>query len=115
MCQLLEKAREELGNVSYYEIAKRLNVSMQVMNKWKNNKSQPNGENTLKLAKMANLSINDALNLVTEPTPCAACGRVHDKRISCILCKIERNLKMWSSKHVFKHFDKTLTANACQV
>lgn len=64
MCELLEKAREAQGNISYWEIARRLKVSDQVMNKWKNNKSQPNGINTLKLAEMAKLMPSEAIKLV---------------------------------------------------
>lgn len=64
MCELLEKAREAQGNISYYEVAKRLKVSDQLMNKWKNKKSQPNGLNTLKLAEMAGVSPSEAIKLL---------------------------------------------------
>lgn len=83
MCELLEKARENQGNVSYYAIAKELNVTMQIMNNWKNNKSKPNGEHTLKLVKLANLSIDDALFLVTRnaaspaPEPSSVAGSLY--------------------------------------
>lgn len=64
MCELLEKAREVQGNISYYEVAKRLGVSDQVMTKWKQDISKPNGVNTLKLAEMAKLSPAEALKLI---------------------------------------------------
>lgn len=64
MCKLLEKAREAQGNISYYEVAKRLGVSDQLMNKWKNEKSLPNGVHTLKLTKMANLTADEALKVI---------------------------------------------------
>lgn len=64
MCELLEKARENQGNISYYEIAKRLGISTPLMHKWKHNKSQPNGLHTLKLAELAGLEIKEAIRLV---------------------------------------------------
>lgn len=64
MCELLERAREAQGNISYWEVAKRLKVSDQVMNKWKNNKSLPNGVNALKLADMARVKPAEAVKLL---------------------------------------------------
>lgn len=64
MCQLLEKAREAQGGISYYEVAKRLGVPTALMNKWKNDKSQPNGINTLKLAEMAKVTPSEAIKLM---------------------------------------------------
>lgn len=64
MCELLEIAREKQGNVSYYEMAKRLKVSDQLVRKWKENKSQPNGINTLKLADMAGVTPKEAIKLM---------------------------------------------------
>lgn len=64
MCELLEIARAKQGNVSYYEIAKRLKVSDQLVRKWKDNKSQPNGINALKLADMADVTPKEALKLM---------------------------------------------------
>lgn len=97
MCQLLEKAREAQGGISYYEVAKRLKVSDQLMNKWKNDKSQPNGINTLKLAEMAGVSPKEAIKLLESgfisvsllivtalaSTLAIATGAM---RIVCILC-----------------------------
>lgn len=64
MCELLEIAREKQGNVSYYEMAKRLKVSDQLVRKWKENKSQPNGINALKLADMAGVTPKEAIKLM---------------------------------------------------
>lgn len=64
MCELLELARAKQGNVSYYEMAKRLEVSDQLVRKWKENKSQPNGINTLKLADMAEVTPREAIRLM---------------------------------------------------
>lgn len=64
MCELLEIARAKQGNVSYYEIAKRLKVSDQLVRKWKDNKSQPNGLNSLKLADMAGVTPKEAIKLM---------------------------------------------------
>ena len=64
MCELLEAARKAQGNISYYEVAKRLGISTPLLNRWKNNKSQPNGVNTLRLAEMAGLSPSEALRLI---------------------------------------------------
>lgn len=64
MCGLLERARKEQGNISYYRIAKLLNVSDQQMTKWKNDISKPNGLNTLKLAKLAKVDVKEAIKLV---------------------------------------------------
>jgi transcriptional regulator with XRE-family HTH domain len=61
MCELLEIAREKQGNISYYELAKRLEISTPLMHKWRYNKSQPNGLNTLKLAEMAGLTTSEAI------------------------------------------------------
>lgn len=66
MIDLLEKAREEQGNISYYEIAKRLNVSDQVVRKWKNKTSKPNGLNTLKLMELANLERDEAIRIMNN-------------------------------------------------
>lgn len=66
MCELLELARAKQGNVSYYEMAKRLNVSDQLVRKWKENKSQPNGINALKLADMAEVSPKEAIKLMQD-------------------------------------------------
>ena len=64
MCELLEKAREAQGGISYYEVAKRLGISMPLMNRWKNEKGQPNGINTLKLVEMAKLSPSEAIKIL---------------------------------------------------
>ena len=64
MCNLLELARAKKGNVSYYEMAKILNVSDQLVRSWKNNKSQPNGLNTLKLTEMADVTPKEAIKLM---------------------------------------------------
>ena len=48
---------------SYYEVAKRLGISMPLMNRWKNEKGQPNGINTLKLVEMAKLSPSEAIKI----------------------------------------------------
>jgi transcriptional regulator with XRE-family HTH domain len=97
MCNLLEKAREAQGNISYYEVCKRLGVSTPLMNQWKNNKSKPNGYHTLKLAEMANIDIKEALKLyesgfsnlsllfVTASLSIALLASNYDA-IHCILC-----------------------------
>lgn len=64
MCELLERARKAQGDISYYEVAKRLGISTPLMNKWKNNKSQPNGINTLMLADMAGITPKEAIKLM---------------------------------------------------
>lgn len=64
MCELLERARKAQGDISYYEVAKRLGISTPLMNKWKNNKSQPNGINTLMLADMAGVTPKEAIKLM---------------------------------------------------
>jgi transcriptional regulator with XRE-family HTH domain len=64
MCELLERARKAQGDISYYEVAKRLGISTPLMNKWKNNKSQPNGINTLMLADMAGVTPKEALKIM---------------------------------------------------
>ncbi|MFD0930214.1 helix-turn-helix domain-containing protein [Methylophilus glucosoxydans] len=66
MCDLLEKAREAQGGISYYELAKRLGIGTPLMNKWKNNKSQPNGLNTLKLVEMAKLTPEEAIKILEK-------------------------------------------------
>lgn len=64
MCELLERARKAQGDISYYEVAKRLGISTPLMNKWKHNKSQPNGINTLMLADMAGLTPKEAIKIM---------------------------------------------------
>lgn len=64
MCELLELAREKQGNISYYEVAKRLNVSDQLVRSWQHNKSKPNGLNTLKLADMAGVNVVKAIEII---------------------------------------------------
>lgn len=97
MCKLLEKAREAQGDISYYEVAKRLGIPTALMNKWKNDKSLPNGVNTLKLADMAGVTPKEALKLLESgfgsvslllvtalaSTLAIASGAVH---LVCILC-----------------------------
>lgn len=99
MCELLEIAREKQGNVSYYEMAKRLNVSDQLVRKWKDNKSQPNGINALKLADMAEVTPKEALKLmqsgystvsqliVTSFIGIAMLALIHCDKLD-VLCKI---------------------------
>lgn len=65
MCELLEIAKERTG-LSYYGIAKKLEISTPLMNKWKNNKSQPNGINSMKLANMAELTTSEALKIMEK-------------------------------------------------
>ena len=64
MCQLLEKARENQGGISYYKVAQLLNTSDQRVRNWKDKKSNPNGIETLKLAEMAGVDIKEAIKLV---------------------------------------------------
>ena len=99
MCELLERARQNQGNISYYEVAKRLKISSPLMTKWKNNISQPNGYNTLRLADMAGLDVKEALKLVqggfismsllimTGSFSMLAIAELMIRKV-CILCKI---------------------------
>lgn len=64
MCELLEAARKAQGNISYYEVAKRLGISTPLLNRWKNNKGNPNGIHSLKLADMAGLTTREAIELI---------------------------------------------------
>jgi transcriptional regulator with XRE-family HTH domain len=63
MCELLEKAKEKSG-LSYYGIAKEIGASKELVSKWKLNKGKPNGEHTLALAILADVSTRDALKLL---------------------------------------------------
>jgi transposase-like protein len=117
MCKLLEMARKAQGNVSYYEIAKLMNVNMQQMTKWKNDLSRPNGINTLKLTELAKLSTKEAIKILEKGfstlsflivTSIAYIALFSTWYISakCILCKIDSYLK--ESK-----FKRKLTALTC--
>lgn len=64
MCELLERARKAQGDISYYEVAKRLGIDTALMSRWKNKKAQPNGLHTLKLAEMAGVSATEAIRLL---------------------------------------------------
>lgn len=66
MCELLELARKKQGNISYYQMAKIVGVSDQVMTKWKQDISKPNGIHTLKLAELASVSPTEALKVMQK-------------------------------------------------
>ena len=66
MCDLLEEARKVQGNISYYEVAKRLGISTVLMTKWKNDRGNPNGLHTLKLAEMAGVTPSEAIKLLQK-------------------------------------------------
>lgn len=68
MCRLLERVKEKTG-LTTYAIAKEIGVSQELASRWSRNLSHPNGENTLKLAKLGELNIEQALLLVTEKEP----------------------------------------------
>jgi hypothetical protein len=104
MCKLLEMARKAQGDVSYYEIAKLMNVNMQQMTKWKNDLSRPNGINTLKLTELAKLSTKEAIKilekgfsslsfLIVTSIGYIALFSMWCISAKCILCKINGYLK----------------------
>lgn len=128
MCKLLEIAKEKTG-LSYYAIAKAINVSDQVMNKWKNDKSKPNGLHTLKLAEMAQLSTSEARHIVeggfitlsllkvTALSSIALLATIILRQV-CILCKIalikkrQLRLPLVIVKELFKPFFCALIKSA---
>lgn len=97
MCELLEKAKSVQGIKSNYELANRLGISNELISKWKLGKSKPNGEHSLILADMANVTPKEALKLlqggfasvsllaVTAIASTLAIG-TSAVRIVCILC-----------------------------
>lgn len=102
MCELLDLAKEKTG-LSYYGIAKKLEISTPLMNKWKNNKSKPNGLNSMKLAVMAGITPSEAVRvmeggyarvsiLTMTAIACTAYIILFFKSSLCILCKIKRKL-----------------------
>jgi hypothetical protein len=105
MCELLERARKAQGDISYYEVAKRLGISTPLMNKWKNNKSQPNGINTLMLADMAGVTPKEALKIMqggfSDVSLLIVTGLLCNAGLAysliskfCILCKIKFTKKV---------------------
>jgi len=64
MCELLEKAKENQGIKSNYELAKKLDISQELISRWKTGKSKPNGEHSLILADMANVTPKEALRML---------------------------------------------------
>jgi len=66
--RLIELVKKETGIESDYGIAKLINVTSQKLSNWKTGQSEANAINTLKLMKAANISIDDALKLMTENT-----------------------------------------------
>ena len=84
MCRLLEKVRETTG-YSNYRIHKELGVSEALVSSWHRDKSQPNGENTLKLMILGNIEAKNALLLMTEKAPTQGQLSLADT-LDCILC-----------------------------
>lgn len=64
--ELLELAKKATGINSDYGISELIKVNRQMISSWKHGKSEANAINTLKLMKAANISIDDALNLMTK-------------------------------------------------
>lgn len=64
--KLVEMAKEQTGIESDYGIAKLIGVTAQKLSNWKTGQSEGNAVNTLKLMKAANLSIDDALKIMTK-------------------------------------------------
>lgn len=104
MCDLLEKARENQGNISYYAIAKKLNTSDQRIRNWKEKRSKPNGIETLRLVEMAGLEVEEAIKLMeggfiklsmliltigfSNPITFKYLGKFF-AAVQCILCQID--------------------------
>lgn len=59
-------AKRENSFISDYELCKKLGISMQKLNNWKNGKSNPSGLSYLKLIKEANLDIDTAIEMIEK-------------------------------------------------
>ena len=84
MCRLLERVRETTG-YSNYRIHKEIGVSEALVSSWHRDKSQPNGENTLRLMKLGHINTDEALLLMTEKAPTQS-QLSFGKTLDCILC-----------------------------
>ena len=67
--RLVETCMRNAMIQSDYELSKRLGIGKAVVSGWKNGRSRPDGINTLKLAKLGGISVEQALILVTEKAP----------------------------------------------
>jgi hypothetical protein len=64
--ELVEIVKNKTGIESDYGVAKLIGVTRAVISSWKQERAEANVTNTLKLMKAANISIDDALNLMTQ-------------------------------------------------
>lgn len=64
--ELIVLAKINTGIESDYAISQLINVTRQMVSNWKSGKSEASAVNTLKLIKAAGLSIDDALELMSE-------------------------------------------------
>lgn len=62
MYQLIDIVKEKTG-YSGNKIAKEINVSPELVSRWNTHKSEPNGLNTLKLMKLANLERDEIIKI----------------------------------------------------
>lgn len=101
-------AKNKTG-LSYYEIAKELDVSKELVSRWKLDKSNPNGLHTLKLAELAGVEIKEAIKLVeggyvsvsllfVTSSVCMLGLALLSLFNKCILCKIKQ-VKLSNSHH----------------
>lgn len=85
--KLVELAKQNTGIESDYGIAKLIGATRAMVSNWKTDKAEAGAINTLRLMKAAGLSVDDALNLMTEK-PYSAGGALSRTAKQCILCKI---------------------------
>ncbi len=67
--QLVELAKSNLKLSSDYAIANMLKVHRQMVSNWKSEKSEANALTTMKLAKAAGLTIEEAIEILEEKQP----------------------------------------------
>ncbi len=65
MCQLFKVVKEKTG-MTGNQIAKAIGESPELVSRWNTGKSDPNGINTLKLMKLADLDRDEAMKLVEK-------------------------------------------------
>lgn len=64
--QLIDKAKENKGLASDYAVAKALNVRGSYVSNWRNGYAKPDIANFAKLAKLAGLTMEEALPYIIE-------------------------------------------------
>lgn len=101
--EVFKIAKKQGEFVSDYELCKKLGISMQKVNNWKNDKSNPNTLTFLKLIKEADIDIDHAIDALEKERGFAHMSLIFVTALTsllviastkadliCILCKITR-------------------------